>query len=167
MTKREKIIVGLTLLAGVYGLFSILAPSPYRRPVKAPLDLNETRKFVEEVSVNVAEKSSKKPILPLLSIISSPWERDPFMEPGFLREIEDLAPSRAPEKEEGEEEVTLTYGGFIRIGQRMTAIINDTEYGVGDPIEDLPLVVERITPSAVVLTDDKNRKRVIPLVELQ
>lgn len=167
MTKREKIIVGITLLAGVYGVFSLLAPSSFRRPAKAPPDLNETRKFVEEISVGVAEKRSRKPIAPLLEIISSPWETDPFVAPSLLKESIAAAPAKAPEPEEIHEETELIYGGFIRIGERITAIINDDEYGVGDPIEDLPLVVERITPEEVVVTDDNNRKRVIPLVELQ
>jgi hypothetical protein len=166
MTNREKAIVGLMLLAVVYGVYIVFFAGPNEEAAfKSGGDtkLEALNSFITKV----AEKT--KSSLPeeqayALQKAQSDWTQDPLIhiEPKISREEE---AQRQPLKLDRK----IIYTGFLQMGANRLAIINGLEYEIGDRLEPDGLIIRNIHPNHVVIGSPvhKNKKVILPMEELE
>jgi hypothetical protein len=63
-----------------------------------------------------------------------------------------------------EERISFTYSGYIEMGGKRLAIINDVEYETNDELELNGYIVEKIEPLKVIISDiERQRKIIVPI----
>jgi len=158
MEKRERILLGVmaaTLLAagGMYLSGPSQPAAPAGRAALAAVGMGEMVKSVEQSKLT-PEQTYR------LTLLAQNATGDPFY--GGASGITQDDPQGASEEQ--------VYSGFIKVGQRVLAVINGIEYACGDKLAEGGYVVQSIDKNAVVLeradgsTGRKYTKRV-PLVE--
>lgn len=162
MKLREKIIIVVAVLAGIYGVADYFLLSGKTGPElevfkKAALDL-DIFEAAAKAALAVSKLSDPERTHYLITKAESEWTKDPFRG--------DVAVSADPIKEDSEEkDVEFVYSGFIRIGNTILAVVNGIEYKVGEMLQDVGYKVAGVTPSQVVLLTEANKEIVIYLVE--
>ena len=158
MSKREKILVGLTILTVFYGIYVwfLASPQPAAVAVDDKKDQKELNAFILKVAEKTAAKLSKNQAYALQKA-QEQWERDPLIQ---------IEP-KAPEQVEDQPEPVLTtkaiYTGFLRMGDKRLAIINGMEYEIGDILEPDGFIVRSISPSRVVIAPPGKKKKTLTL----
>jgi len=163
MSKREKILIGLSLVAVVYGIYIWFLSSPQQA---ATAFGDNDHKALEAFILKVAEKTSNrlsKSQAYVLRKAETQWKRDPLIQ---------IEP-KAPEEVEDRQEPVLTseaiYTGFLRMGDKRLAIINGMEYETGDILEPDGFIIRNITPSRVVIAPPGKKKKtlILPMEETE
>ncbi len=162
MKLREKIIVLVAALVGIYGLadfFLFSGKNDQGRELieKAALDLDA---YVAVASAKLAVSKIKDPgkVDYLISKAESDWTHDPF---GGEMATQIDTTGKDPEAKGPE----LVYSGFIRTGKIILAVVNGIEYRIGEMVNEVGYRVAGITPSQVDLLTETNKKIVIYLEE--
>ncbi len=143
MTKREKIILGATAIVIVAGVLNfIIDLGPGTPPPSSRADLKAVQNFA-----NLTAEEMKKTALTetqdyILERASVEWTSDPFLGKQ-LAGAETAKAAKLP--------VSLAYTGFLIVGLERLAIINGTEYEVGEKVQGSELVVQSIDPQNVVV----------------
>ncbi len=153
MTGREKIIITLMALACIYGIYNFFyTPSESNTSELLTGKGEELNKFMVDVAEKINIKADSDTDAYVLKIINTEWEKDPFMEPGYILETgnESFIAGLV-------QNTRLTYSGYIKTDDRMLAIINNAEYEEGDVIEPGGYLVQRITPAEVVLIGKRHK----------
>lgn len=162
MKPREKIILVLAILALLYGAFDFFILSSGNTDAIQSEAENQYADFLEKtnatlVNLNTIEKKKANAGY-LISIIESEWENDPFFK------IE--TPSKKTQKSAANPEMAvLTYSGFIKLGNKMLAVIDGMEYTTGEYIKDSGYKIIQITPESVSINNNVNNKIVLYLKE--
>ncbi len=161
MTTREKIIVGLAVLAVAYGAVELFLP----RVTSAPPKLAQTSEGLNAFIAKVAEAA--KPGIDntsaaILEKAKAEWRQNPFLK------IQKPPPPSVPtsEKKTPEKNVArLAYSGYLDMNGRRLAIINGLEYEVGDRVEPDGLTIKSILPNKVIMvyTKKEGNPIVLPL----
>ena len=157
MSKREKILVGLMLLAIGYGIFIWFLSPP--QPAAILKDDNE-QKSLNAFIIKVAEKTTgglSKFQTKVLEKAEARWKRDPLIQ---------IKPRPAVEEEENQEPVLTTkmiYTGFLQMGDKKLAIINGMEYETGDRLEPGGFLLQSISPTRVVIAPRGKKSKSISL----
>ena len=157
MSKREKILVGLMLLAVVYGLYVWFLPSPQQAVAKKG---DNAQKQLNAFIIKVAEQTAtglSKNTAYVLQKAEAMWERDPLIQ---------IKPKAAEEEEDRQQPVLsskMTYTGFLRMGDKRLAIINGMEYEAGDRLEPSGFIIRSISPRRVVIAPPGRKKKTINL----
>jgi len=157
MSKREKILVGLSILTVVYGLYVWLLASP--QPAATAVndkDQKELNAFILKVAEKTAARLSKNQAYALQKA-QDQWKRDPLIQ---------IEPKAAEEVEERQEPVLTSkaiYTGFLRMGDKRLAIINGMEYEIGDILEPDGFIIRSISPSSVVIAPPGKKKKTLTL----
>jgi hypothetical protein len=157
MSKREKILIGLMLLAVVYGIYAWFLSSPQQA---ATLNNNYEQKALKAFIIKVAEKSTtglSKNQAYVLQKAEAKWKRDPLIQ---------IEPKTSEEEEDSQQPVLtskIMYTGFLRMGDKRLAIINGMEYEAGDRLEPGGFVIRSISPSRVVIAPPGRKKKTIIL----
>jgi hypothetical protein len=164
MTNREKIIVGLMVLAVVYGVYTVFFSAPRKVSISSGhKELETLNSFVTKVAEQTKTGLSKEQTY-ILQKARTEWKQDPFIQirPKLTREEE---AQRQPLVLNGK----ILYTGFLEMGNKRLAIINGMEYEVGDVLEKTGLVVRNISPSHVVVAapDNKNKTLILPMEEIE
>ena len=164
MSKREKILVGLTILTVFYGIYVWFLASP--QPAAVAVDDKKDQKELNAFILKVAEKTSNrlsKSQAYVLRKAETQWKRDPLIqiEPKASEEVEDR-----PEPVLTSEAI---YTGFLRMGDKRLAIINGMEYETGDILEPDGFIIRNITPSRVVIAPPGKTKKtlILPMEETE
>lgn len=163
MSKREKILVGLMVLAVVYGLYVWFLPTPHQA---ATVNDDNEQKALNAFIMKVAEKTTtglSKNMAYVLQKAETKWQRDPLIQ---------IEPKTLEEEEESRQPVLtskITYTGFLRMGDKRLAIINGMEYEAGDRLEPSGFIIRSISPSRVVIAPPGRKKKTInlPMEETQ
>ncbi len=157
MSKREKIILIMTLVAVVYGLVDFLILSKKDTIQNTGQLIADTNKNAGEFATSSMAKISKIELQikqtkwqTLISKIESDWEHDPFME-GVKPETQP-ASSSPPLLDS-----PLTYSGYMNVGKISFAVINGIEYKTGETINVFGYKVIKITPKKVVLQKETDQ----------
>jgi len=157
MEKREKIMLGFmaaTLVAAGGMYFSSPSTPPGPAGQAAPVvNMDDVGKSVEQAKLT-PEQSYR------LTLLAQNATGDPFY--GGASGLTQDDPQGGSDEQ--------VYSGFIKVGQRVLAVINGIEYACGDKLADGGYVVQAIDKSAVVLerTDSSNGRKYtkrVPLVE--
>jgi len=146
MNKREKILVFASVAAAIWGAIMTLD----RAAIKAPVSVAEedVNSFVVKVTDQIKGGSGDSLKGYSLSAVLGERYASPFLG------------KRLSSKKTTTD---LVYNGYVQSGRRIFALINKTEYRVGDIIEGTYMQVKSIDPYRVVLVEGKKKKRILPL----
>lgn len=146
MNKREKILVFASVAAAIWGAIMTLDRAANKVPVSvAEEDVNS---FVVKVTDRIKGGSADSLKGYDLSAVLGERYASPFLG------------KRLSSKKTTTD---LVYNGYVQSGRRIFALINKTEYRVGDIIEGTYMQVKNIDPYRVVLVEGKKKKRILPL----
>lgn len=147
MNKREKILVFASVAAVIWGAVMTLDRAANKPAASvAEEDVNQ---FVVKVTDRVKGGSGDSLKGYTLSAVLGERYLNPF-----------LGKRLSSKKTTGTD---LVYNGYVQSGNRIFALINKTEYRVGDIIEGTFMQVKNIDPYRVVLVEDRKKKRILPL----
>jgi hypothetical protein len=156
MNKRERLLVGLmvvALLYAGYALFIDRAPDAgtARRGADPATDVHlfaaDARQRVERMELTTEDRH-------VLDMAVAEWAASPFI---------DRPDAARPAAERPAE---IRYTGFFRMGENRLAIINGREYRVNETIQATDLRIESIGPDQVVLVTPTGGRRVtVPIVQ--
>lgn len=163
MSKREKIIVGLMVLAVLYGIYAIFFEAKFAQKKKAPVRTGTAASvdgFVAEITKNMVDMKQSESGQYVLNQAEAQWEKNPFLETEMIPQSElNLAA-----KETVDVGSLFTYSGYLKMGKRGMAIINGLEYEVGEVIEDAGYMIRKITPTQVVIGMADNPEEFVLLI---
>ena len=163
MSKREKILVGLMILAVGYGIYIWFLPS--LQQTATVFDGNE-QKVLETFIHKVAGKTPtgiSKNLAYVLHKAETKWKQDPFIQ---------IEPKAFEEEAESPQPVLTTkimYTGFLEMGDKRLAIINGMEYEAGDILEPGEYTIRSISPNRVIiaLPGRQNKTMTLPMEETE
>lgn len=166
MTTREKIIVGLMVLAVVYGVYTIFFSAPSEDVAfksGGDKELEALNSFITKVADKTKSGLSKEQAY-VLQRAQTNWKQDPLIQ---------IQPKLSREEEENRKPLVLeskiVYTGFLQMGDKRLAIINGIEYEVGDKLQPSGLVVQKIDSNHVVIGSSvkKNKQVILPMEEIE
>jgi len=162
MKKREKIILVLAISALLYGAVDYFILSSGKNETINADTANQFSGFIEKINatlinLNIIEQKKANADY-LISMIESEWKNDPF--------------SKIEKSSKGNQESAidiemagLIYSGFIKLGNKMLAVIDGMEYTTGEYIKDSGYKIIRITPESVFINNSLNKKIILYLNE--
>lgn len=156
MSNREKTLVGLMLLAVVYGIYTLFLASPQQTDGgKGGREQKSLNQFIIQIAqkTNTAATGDQGYIL---KKAQQDWQRDPLAR--IASEKSDDA-----DRQWNMLKSALVYTGFLQMGDKRLAIINGTEYESGDLLEPGGYVIRRIYPDHVVISARSGNKKPITL----
>lgn len=163
MSTREKILVGLMIVAVCVGTLILLSDGPKETASDAdsggqpPLTQMLTR-----LTAQYGGGPSLESHRYALSMAQTPWQKDLFSKGS------DLLPASAGTPDAADvlpANVALVYSGYIETPYRRVAIINGIEYVVGDQLDQSAYKIQHIEPTQVILTSPQQRTVSLSLVE--
>ncbi|MFP3980039.1 MAG: hypothetical protein ACLFUY_01490 [Desulfobacterales bacterium] len=156
MGTREKILVGLMIVALIYGAFEMfISPGENggQQQDSGP-DIETARQMEQEINTRISQADLNAEQAYILEMAGRQWQRDPFYE---LPEKADI-PEGQPETEG--EQGKLEYTGYLEIGKTKMAIINGVEYRTGESLEKGGGMVRSISPGRVVVESTDTEKKI-------
>ena len=152
------------IVAVIYGVYTIFFADPRQvASIKGGGDKDELdtlNAFITKVADKAKKGLSKKQAY-MLEKAETPWRQDPLVK---------FQPKMSEEEKAARQPLVLKtkfmYTGFLQMGDKRLAIINDLEYEVGDKLEPGGLILRGIHPNHVVVGSAVHRnKKVILLME--
>jgi hypothetical protein len=157
MSKREKILVGLMLLAVIYGIYVWFLSSPQQAAtVSDDNELKGLNAFIIKVAEKTTTRLSKNQAY-VLQKAEAKWKQDPLIQ---------IEPKTSEEEEDSHQPVLtakMMYSGFLRMGDKRLAIINGMEYETGDILEPGGFIIRSISAGRVVIAPPGRKKKTIIL----
>ncbi|QTA86856.1 hypothetical protein [Desulfonema magnum] len=163
MSTREKIIVICALLAVVYGAYSFFPRTSPPVPVgNSETKSEELNKFVLEVAGKLANKDFSNFDNYILEQAAGQWKEDPFLASGLSVESE----PPVVKAEKLARELSLTYSGYLIMGNKILAIINGMEYEVGEALAGHgECIVRNISPLETEIGIKGSKEKIIIPIE--
>lgn len=166
MKPRERVIVGIMVLAGLYAVYDLVFSGSAAVPVRnAEKELAELQQFVNDLIVKMPPDDPTPATGYVIGRLQRglQWKQDPFNDEIFG----ELALSAARrERQEALAQVSFTYTGFASLGDRRLAIVNGSEYFEGETLAQTGYQLYRVLPGEIeVRAIDGEDQRVIPLKE--
>jgi hypothetical protein len=169
MTNREKIIVGLAVLSVIYGVYILFLASPSQpsfegKSAVTTKGLEAINAFITKVAEAAKEGLSEQDSY-ILEKAQTQWKKDPFIK----IEKENQVIVKKAETEPSIPDATVSYTGYLEMGNARIAIIDGREYVVGELLERGGFKVRNISASRVVLvtTDGSGNMFTVPMQETQ
>lgn len=145
MSKREKIIIVLTVAVALYGLLELLLGSRQPPPV-----LEQENLLLKEFSATTIARIAKLELQEKkgswqawIGLVESEWDRDPFIRYDHMDENSPVEQISAAD--------SLVFSGYIRGGNMAFAVINGMEYKKGETVDPQGFTVKEIFAQKVVL----------------
>ncbi len=153
LSRREKIIVIIALLSVIIGGYDLFVEMRRGKTGGSFSGMEESfiediDEFVKKMNNIILSNNLSKTDLYLLDFKDKKW-KDPF----FSQD------KKARKKHDGEK-ILLIYSGFLSMGNRLIAVINDMEYEKGDRIIGTKYIVEEIRPDFVAIRDHHKVKKI-------
>ncbi len=164
MGKREKILVGLMVIALAYAAFELVYFFVDTTPThdQVQYDPGDARELSVITGRLQQETELEEVQIHVLQAALSQWSRDPFVPmPEYLLDDPEVQ-EVVVEPEEPEQELPdIHYSGYLEMGRTRMAVINGMEYLVGESLQHLNFVVVSIEPESVSLKCRKSRDEII------
>ncbi|MFO7803408.1 MAG: hypothetical protein R6V55_14050 [Desulfovermiculus sp.] len=154
MAKREKILVGLMVIALAYAAFELIYflvddSSPTRK--EAQVEPGQAHELAARTSQALEQVEMEEVQRHVLEAAADQWSQSPFApKPESLSEDKEQASDADTEKEQ-EDLPEFNYTGYLEMGQTRMAVINGLEYQVGEKLEQENYVLVSIQPEMVIL----------------
>jgi len=153
--------MSIVILYGAYSLF--FSSSKKNTGFSAEVQMKQLHKLITDVSVGLSKDNLTEIEIYTIARAEAGWEKDPF----FMKkdhtagkmggEFDYSAPASLGK---------FNYSGYIEIGGKKMAIINNMEYETGDELEPGLYFIRGIDPAKVVIEiGETQEKIVIPIVE--
>lgn len=156
MTKREKVLIALTLVAALGGGVMLLA-GPAKEPKNLPAKTNQTLNVLAELQSLAGRQSARAGQPEDLRTALESWAAvDPFQ--SLPTQPANQATSQ--EAGQGEPKLALSFNGYMEAGAFRLAIIDGLEYQVGERLPGGEYRVVSITRKAVILERTQGGGRV-------
>ena len=163
MSNREKGILVFMAIVVLYGIYSFfLASPPKPAAVSSAKSIEDITKFIGDVSASLKEDSSDKNTY-VLAQARTQWAQDPFQPPRALVAKTDIVVETSPG--ESSEAVSYRYSGYIKMGNRLLAIINGLEYELGDEQKQGGKVIKKIGSMQAVIGPPEDEDNIILLLD--
>lgn len=158
MSKREKIILGMTIVVAlVAGYVQFFMPSGKGEATDFEAKSRELRSFVTETSAMVAGAKPEENAVYKTVLAVETWRSDPFLKTDERLTLEKTTAFSFPD---------FLYTGFVGMGSRRVAVVNGMEYETGQELSPPGFVLKRIYPDRIVVgVKDKEQETTVPLVE--
>lgn len=165
MSKREKIIVVLMVVALLYGgynfLFSGSAGGKKKSSGSRQVAVSD---FVTDLIMRIRGADTTATDTLILEKSSAAWQKDPFL---VVKQTEDTAGATENENEiitPGALTGAFKYSGYMEMGKSKLAIINGMEYQEGDHLEIQGAALKKISPGEVrIYVDAEKGIIVVPI----
>ncbi len=168
MKNREKIILVFAISALLYGVFDYFILSSGKNNGVESVTENQFSDFIEKINTTLANLNTiekKKPNADyLISMIESEWKNDPFSKIEKFSK-KNQGSSLDQESSIDKEAEGWIYSGFIKLGNKMLAVIDGMEYTTGEYIKDSGYRIIQITSEKVLINSKLNKKIVLYLNE--
>ncbi|MBW2649069.1 MAG: hypothetical protein JRC53_04540 [Deltaproteobacteria bacterium] len=153
VSTREIVIVAIMLAAVLYGVYGFFIASP---PTPIEIVTSESAAGIDNLITDASKLLKDSGSYPIYAgIVASAednWERDPFCKDNSYS-TDGMG-------------LGLEYTGYLKLGNRKIAIINNVIYELGEELELGGYAVRHIGPSAVVIEGKtKGMSITIPLLE--
>ena len=148
MSKREKIIILVMILAVTYGVYAIFFTSTSKTVKKGSSGkATDLIMSLTAEAENLAMEDTSQTDSYILKRASAKWSNNPFL--GFKNIVKsDIISSPDKEIITGSE---LAYSGYLEMGDTKMAIINGMEYEVGDTLADGGFIIKNIFSDRVLI----------------
>lgn len=170
MSKREIILVFAALIAIIYAVYSLFIVSSSNQITNnADIEKTGAVKFIANLSEILGKNTLDKTNIYIIARAEAKWEKDPFLKKELIKKSETTQKPEPVEEipkqpELVEESIRFTYSGYIEMGDRKLAIINDVEYETNDELESTGYIVQTIEPLRVIISDiERQRKIIVPI----
>lgn len=157
MSKREKMLVALALLAAFFVGISFLFSGQDEEVARTEIDEKPAEEFLMEVAASLATHELTETEKLILEKTETSWPLQPFVS------VETPAVEDTSNSQSQAAVGTFVYAGYIQAGNRRMAIVNGTEYEVGDRVTGSLLTVRGIYFEKVLLEDGKGDRFAVPL----
>lgn len=172
MKKREKIIVSLTVIVVLYGVYTYVLQKPGKtakpQAVTASAIVERLSGFVQNATGVLKESTEGSAATAyMIARAENEWASDPFYTK--KKEIEkatEIVKSASkvvvPEKSPI---LDFRYTGYLEVGKKRMAIINGNDYEVGGKLEPGGFVIRAIYPARIIIADSRGQRITIPFTE--
>ena len=151
LEKREIVILAITALAILYGVFNFLLGKSVQKPaVSSTLQAEEFKNLVGEITTAMSVGTLSVGEAYGISRAEAEWQHDPFYEKKTYREMLSYKETAKAGKEV-KEKIAFNYTGYMEYGGRKVAIINSIEYSEGEKLETPGYVLKAIFPGKVII----------------
>jgi type II secretory pathway component PulC len=147
--QRQRFILGAMVVAILYGIYNVAFSSRINHAA-APMQarLQDVESFVTETSSAMVKDVPSAYDLYVVNKAEAAWSHDPFSPQGWLL-------TRDGSKVTAAAQPVFVYSGYIEGHGRSVAIINNSEYLAGDPLETEGFFVKKISPSEVIIENQR------------
>ena len=163
MSMREKILVGLMIVAVAIGALSLMSDRSGPRPAgdsgNAPQPLTQ---MLTKLTARFEKGTSLENSRYTFAMAQSPWEGTLFLEDEGMLTAAGRTPGAA---ETLPANLSLIYSGYVETPRHRVAIINGIEYVVGDRLDQSSYTLRQITPQQVLIDAPQQQMLALPLVE--
>ncbi len=159
MTKREQIILGLTVVVAILGAFIFFYDvTSTEETVGNEIRIQDLQKYVDDMSAKIRKNDFSDKDSHIIELATNPWERDPFSNV-------ELPDESSQKKANTDGDIPLKYSGYVQIGNNLLAVINGIEYTVGEELGHPGYVVYSISPEKVAVKVGNRKMIYLPLEE--
>ena len=165
MNKREKIIVLIAVVIGIYGFvdyFFLSSGNSETAQILISRQKQDADNIAAQATADIAlirKIADRGDYKYLFQRMESSWDNDPFIIFDPVVKV-DTDPETRPE-----DLPELIYSGFVKIGSKLMAVINGMEYKAGETLRDAELKIRRITQGRVILLTKANKEIILNLEE--
>lgn len=164
MSKREKIITAIMIIAILFGLSEFLfRPHSDMNIMATKARLDELKNIITSSAMSLASDKPSDSEAYIIDIAAKEWKNNPF-EKISQQKVEttaEITPLIADNKDKTNIP-SFTLSGFLSMGEKKVAIINGLEYKTGDELESGGYIVKQIRSSEVILKS-KNEEKIISI----
>lgn len=164
LSKKEIILLSLMLIVIIYGIYNFTGRSskPDKGADKTPGDV---KSLVANITAASAAGLSSELDSNIAARAETKWQNDPFYGKKLYKGWASLNKS-AEKAEAPEQKVYFNYTGYMELGNKKIAIINNAEYERGERLESERYILKSISRSNIVIEDKLGNKEFdIPLQE--
>lgn len=156
MGTREKILVGLMILALAYGAVEmfLIKPEKITKTKNTGSDIEAARQMKQKINKRIKQADLSSHRQYIIKLAGRQWNRDPFY---VLPEQEEISKTDSGGKSVIQD---FQYTGYLEIGDIKMAIINGVEYRSGQKLEKGGGVLQSISPGQVVIKSPDTGERI-------
>ena len=155
IAKRQMIILIVTAVVVLYGIFDFFMGSPVKT---APLSLgkqsSELKKFATDITAGIGKDTLSLQEVYAIGRAEGEWLRDPFYDRKSYKEwlkSKETAKATADTKK-----ITFNYSGYMEFGDKRIAIINGVEYRAGEALEVKGYVLRALSPGKAIIENKRD-----------
>ena len=156
MSKREQIILILTGIVAIVGVYMVFFDKP-KKPMAAKqvVQIGDLQEFVNQMTAKVSTDDFTDKDSYIIERATSAWEYDPFSNIDL--------PNEGKTKDSGDQTYSFTYTGYIQVGNDLMAVINGLEYNVGEELGQPGCILHSISPEKVIVNVGNRKMIALPL----